>query len=213
MFMYFKQIPIGGYDDNLSYLIGDNLSKEVAVVDPDNLPMIEKIVKEEGLKIVAILITHEHFDHISGIPEALKRWPVPIYGHQAALEKIGDVGVKLRRVREGAEIEIGSSDGSVILKVIHAPGHAPGCVCYLAEGKMIVGDVLFVGGCGRCDLPGSDIRAMWQTFEKLKKLPDETEIYPGHDYGSIPFSTLGEEKKFNRFLSCETFEAFYEKRA
>lgn len=203
---------VGGYDDNFSYLIGDDENKEVAVVDPDNLPMIEKIVDEEGLKVVAILITHEHFDHISGVPEALKRWPVPIYGHQIALDKIGEVEVEKRSVQDGAEAEIGSTEGSIILKVIHAPGHAPSCVCYLANNKMIVGDVLFVGGCGRCDLPEGDIKAMWETFEKLKKLPDEIEIYPGHDYGSTPFSTLGEEKIYNRFFSCETFEDFLKKR-
>ncbi len=209
--MYFKQISIGGYDHNFSYLIGDANTKEVAVVDPDNLPMIEKIVQDENLKITAIFITHEHFDHISGIPEALKRWSVPIYAHELAIEKIGEIDGEVRGLIDREEIEIGSSD-SITLKVIHTPGHSPGSVCYLVENKLIVGDILFVGGCGRCDLPGGDLRAMWKSFNKLKELPNDIEIYPGHDYGKTPYSTLGNEKNINQFFSCERFSEFLKKR-
>ncbi len=207
--MYFRQIKIGGYDENFSYLIGDEATREVMVVDPDNLEMLSQIITEEGLKVKGILITHEHGDHVVGVPATVEKYGVPVYIHAAGRHKVENAGAEIKEIVGGELITIGGLE----IRVIHTPGHAPGAVCFLAEGKLIVGDTLFVGGCGRCDLAGSDVEAMYVSlFEILAKFPDETEIYPGHDYGERPYSTIGREKKENRFLACKSKEEFVKER-
>ena len=102
-----------------------------------------------------------------------------------------------KTVAEGDELVI----GKVTLKVIHTPGHTPGGICLLAEGNLFTGDTLFVGGIGRTDLPGSDHRLFMNSIKnKLLTLPDETIVWPGHDYGPNPSSTIGLEKIANPWL-------------
>jgi glyoxylase-like metal-dependent hydrolase (beta-lactamase superfamily II) len=97
------------------------------------------------------------------------------------------------------------------VKVIHTPGHTRDSVCFLVEKKLFTGDTLFVGECGRTDMPGSDAGALFESlFTRLMKLPDDTEVYPGHDYGPRPTSTIGAEKKNNYTLQPRTKEEFIE---
>lgn len=206
--MYFQQVKVGGYDENFAYLVGDEKSREIAVVDPDNLPLLRSIIERDSLKPVAILVTHEHFDHLAGVEELALAFKIPVYIHFEGRHAL-PFGLEIEEIADGDVIDI----GAVEIQVLHTPGHAPGAVCYLVEDKLITGDTLFVGGCGRCDLEGGDIEAMYRSlYKRLKKLPDHIKVYPGHDYGDKSFSTIGEEKKSNPYLICSSKTEFIEER-
>ncbi len=99
--------------------------------------------------------------------------------------------------------------GQLSIKFIHTPGHTPGSQCFLVDGRLVSGDTLFVGSCGRVDLPGSDPAQLYDSLvNKLKRLPDDTVLYPGHDYAGQPTSTIGEEKRHNVFLRFDRLEDF-----
>lgn len=207
--MYFKQVHIGGYDSNLSYLIGDENTKEVAVVDPDNLPLLNQIIQSDGLEIVAILLTHGHFDHTVGCEEMQKQSAAKIYLHEKNTKLEDLLPENCQIVKNDDQIQI----GELKIKVVETPGHTPGSVCYYVDGKLITGDTLFIGGCGRCDLAGGNPQQMYNSlFNVIGKLPDTTEIYPGHDYGRAPHASLVEEKLNNRFYLCNSEEEFLRER-
>ena len=108
------------------------------------------------------------------------------------------------KLKNNDEIKV----GNIKIKVMHTPGHTPGAICLLVENKLITGDTLFVNAIGRTDLAGGDAMKLFESLQKLKKLGDDVEVYPGHDYGEIPFSTIGGEKKTNPYFMCETKEQF-----
>ncbi|KKU77998.1 MAG: hypothetical protein UY05_C0070G0003 [Candidatus Peregrinibacteria bacterium GW2011_GWA2_47_7] len=205
--MYFKQILAGGYNHNFSYFIGDEKTREVAVVDPVNLSLLEKFIAMDGLFITAIFGTHGHFDHIGEIPEFYKKHAnAKIYVPKSTREKLSQLPNGTFHILSDREkINI----GAVSMEAIFTPGHEPGATCFLVEGKLITGDTLFIEGCGRCDLPDSDVEEQYKSlFERIGGLPETTEIYPGHDYGSKPHSTLAYEKQHNRFYRCKTKDEF-----
>ena len=107
-------------------------------------------------------------------------------------------------MKDNDEIKV----GSIKIKVICTPGHTPCAICLLVENKLITGDTLFVNAIGRTDLAGGDSVKLFESLQKLKKLDDDVEVYPGHDYGKIPFSTIGGEKKANPYFMCSTKEQF-----
>ncbi|HEX2660368.1 MAG TPA: MBL fold metallo-hydrolase, partial [Polyangia bacterium] len=93
-------------------------------------------------------------------------------------------------------------------RALHTPGHTVGGTCFLGDGFLISGDVLFVGGCGRTDFTGGDTAEMWSSLQRIAGLPEETRIYPGHDYGTTPTSTVGRELLENPYLRCATYDDF-----
>ena len=192
--MIFEQIPVG-HMQNFSYLIGDDKTKEAAVVDPGwEIEKILIIAKKHGLNVKHILITHSHYDHIDSIKEITDITTATVYVHKGDSEEIKNKGIeKIKIVNEGDEINI----GKVKIKVLHTPGHTPGSICYLVDKKLVTGDTLFVENIGRTDLPGGSARIMAQSLKRLKKLDEKIEVYPGHDYGSMRHSTIGHEKKNN----------------
>lgn len=202
-----EQIEIGGFDKNFSYFVVSG--KEVAVVDPDNFVLLESLISEAEYKVVAVLITHTHFDHVGGVKDFVKEYGVPVYMHEKAKGRI-TVGGEVILVKDGAEISV----GDLKVRVIYTPGHIDDAVCYYVEEdqSVITGDTLFVEGCGRADLEGSDVKDLWESLARLKGLPDDVKVYPGHDYGSKPVSDIGHEKNHNRFLKCENFEEFKKER-
>ena len=192
--MIFEQIPIGPMQ-NFSYLIGDEDSKEAAIVDPGwEIEKISEIAKKHDLNIKFILITHSHYDHIDKVKEMADATGAVVYVHKEDLDEIKNKGVdKIKTIGENDEIYV----GKIKVKVLHTPGHSPGSVCYLVENKLITGDTLFVENIGRTDLPGGDPRVIAESLKKLKKLDEKIEVYPGHDYGSVPHSSIAHEKKYN----------------
>lgn len=204
--MILKQVSVGSMD-NFSYLIGDELSKEAAVIDPGS--DAERIIdeaKRAGLQIKAILVTHTHYDHIGALSELAAKTNATVYVHKSDVSSIDADNVV--SIDEGSIIKI----GSVEVKAIHTPGHTPGGIVYQIGKKLFTGDTLFVEGCGRTDV-GGDTETMWDTIQRLRDLKDDYEIYPGHDYGSKPHSTIAHEKKHNRFFLCKTREEFFKERS
>jgi glyoxylase-like metal-dependent hydrolase (beta-lactamase superfamily II) len=110
----------------------------------------------------------------------------------------------LVEVSDGQEVAIGKRG----VRALETRGHTVGGTCYLADGYVVTGDVLFVGGCGRTDFQGGDTAEMWKSLQRLMRLPEETRVYPGHDYGETPTSTIAHEIQSNRFMRCATFEEF-----
>lgn len=194
---------------NFSYIIGDEKTKESAVVDAGwEIEKILKIANEEKLKITKIILTHSHFDHVQKIDELTSKTNAVVYFHEDDYNEIKrtikNPNIKIYKLKDNDEIKV----GNIKIKIIHTPGHTLGAICLLFENKLITGDTLFVNAIGRTDLTGGDAVKLFESLQKLKKLEDDVEVYPGHDYGEIPFSTIGGEKKTNPYFKCESKEQF-----
>jgi glyoxylase-like metal-dependent hydrolase (beta-lactamase superfamily II) len=203
---------------NFVYLIGDRQTGECLIVDPAwDVNGLIAIAEGDGLKIVGALATHYHPDHVGGGFMGLG-----IEGVAALLERIGVQVHVHRQEASGLKRITGLSDSDLVrhesgdllsvgeqrIEFIHTPGHTPGSQCFLVNGERLVsGDTLFINGCGRVDLPGSDPEKMYESLtQKLAKLPDETVLYPGHDYADRPISTIGEEKQTNYYLRLSNLD-------
>ena len=199
--MFFKQVQQHG--DNFSYIIADDTTGEAAVVDSSyNAGEITRIIKAENLKLKYIINTHGHSDHASGNQELRSISTAKIVAHN--LSRINpDI-----KVNDGDTLNI----GAIPVKVIHTPGHTPDSICLLVNNqKLLTGDTLFVGECGRTDLPGGNSKSMYNSlFHKILKLNDNIEVYPGHDYGQKPSSTIGEERQSNYTLEPRSLAEFIE---
>ena len=157
------------------------------------------------------MITHTHSDHIDGIAEVFKTYSVPIYVHKNGTSYID---YKTETIDEGQTIEL----GGIQIEVIYTPGHNDDSVCYYVAKNnavnqtplLITGDTLFVQGCGRTT--ETRVKDLYESLQEIKNLPDDTLIYPGHDYGPTPTSSIAEEKVNNRFLMVKNFDEFYKLR-
>jgi hydroxyacylglutathione hydrolase len=198
IFMYFKQIKYRG--DNFSYIIADEASGEAAVVDPSfNVDAIILILKDQNFSLKYIINTHGHADHTAGNEELKAAFQSKIVAH------------KLSHVNQDISIVDGDTIrlGAISIKVMHTPGHTPDSICLLIDGKLLTGDTLFVGECGRTDLPGGSVEDMYTSLlQKIAKLDDNIEVYPGHDYGPSPDSTIAKEKQTNYTLQNRTLKQF-----
>jgi glyoxylase-like metal-dependent hydrolase (beta-lactamase superfamily II) len=196
--MFFKQVKQFG--DNFSYIIADDATKEAAVVDPNfNKNAIIQIIKDQNLNLKYIINTHHHMDHTASNEDFRSKFGAKVVAHKLAFIN-KDVSVV-----DGASIKV----GKILIKVIHTPGHTPDSICLLADDKLLTGDTLFVGECGRTDLPGGSAEDMYHSlFDKLMKLDDNIRVYPGHDYGPKTHSTIGAERRTNYTLQKRTVEEF-----
>ncbi|MBI5242369.1 MAG: MBL fold metallo-hydrolase [Elusimicrobia bacterium] len=193
-----KQLLLGPMD-NYVYLVGDAAAKECAVVDPGwDAPAILKAIEAEGLLLRAVLLTHHHFDHANGIPDLLAKAEVPVYVHKDDAPFIKRAGSMLRAVEDGQTLKVGGRE----LTFLHTPGHTRGSQCLLIEGRLLTGDTLFIGCCGRVDLPDSDPRKLYGSLRKLGALPDDLLIYPGHNYSPETSARLGDEKLSNPYIAA-----------
>jgi glyoxylase-like metal-dependent hydrolase (beta-lactamase superfamily II) len=225
--LYFRQLlagrdfalvhPVAGQMVNFCYLIGDRTTKKALVVDPAwDVRNLLDIAENDGMEVDGILATHYHPDHIGG-----DLFGLPVEGVSKLLELKGMKVHVQKEEAEGVKHVTGASDtdlilhdsgdkfsvGNVEIEFLHTPGHTPGSQCFLVRNRLVSGDTLFVQGCGRVDLPGSDPEEMYRSLtERLAKLPDDVELFPGHDYGGQPTSTLGEERRTNYSLQVPTLE-------
>jgi len=221
--LYFAQLPVGPMA-NLAYLVGSRSAREALVVDPawDVDALLDR-AETDGVRVVGALVTHYHPDHvggalfgheIEGVARLLERCPVPIHANTVEAEGVrrvtGASASDLVAHESGDVIEV----GEVRIRLIHTPGHTPGSQCFLVEagagpGHLVSGDTLFLGSCGRVDLPGSDPEAMYHSLhDKLGRLPDETLLFPGHLYSSEPSSSIGEQKRTNPYLRVDRLDDF-----
>jgi glyoxylase-like metal-dependent hydrolase (beta-lactamase superfamily II) len=199
--MFFKQIQQHG--DNFSYIIADETAQEAAVVDPSyNADEIIKVIKNEKLQLKYIIDTHGHSDHTAGNSELQSIFGAKLVAHKQSKTHY-DIPVD-----EGDLLKV----GKISIKIIYTPGHTADSICLLVDNqKLLTGDTLFVGECGRTDFPGGNTKNMYESlFNKLVKLNDNVEVYPGHDYGLKPSSTIGEEKKSNYTLQPRSLKDFIE---
>jgi glyoxylase-like metal-dependent hydrolase (beta-lactamase superfamily II) len=188
--MFIKQIAIG-YLDNFSYIAGCENTRKALVIDPG--PDVERMVSlaaDENLEIVTIVNTHGHGDHTAGNAKLKSRTGAQIVIHELDGDRYPDADVLLSHEKT---LQL----GEITVDVIHTPGHTPGGICLHARGNLFTGDTLFVGDSGRTDLAGGDRSTLGKSIRRLMQLPDPTVVWPGHDYGPTPSSTIGWEKRNN----------------
>jgi hydroxyacylglutathione hydrolase len=205
--MIFRQIPVGMMA-NFVYVLGCEKTGLAAVVDPSSdTSDVLAFLAEKGLRIDTILVTHGHSDHVGGVASLAQETGAKVVVHKSDASGLQQrtIPTEIVTVEGGEKLKV----GEIEIEVIHTPGHTPGGICFLAEGKLITGDTLFVGDCGRADLPGGSPKQLFESLhQKLKPLDDDIEVYPGHDYGSRPSSTMGHEKTTNPTLICNSLEEF-----
>jgi hydroxyacylglutathione hydrolase len=200
-------------------------TREAAVVDPAwEVDRLLREAERQSVRITKALITHGHNDHVEGVAELVARTGATIVVNARELPRVRQilkVDVKADAPPSAATQEPTAhvqwqtivdrelvSIGRRGLRALETPGHTGGGTCFLADGYVVTGDVLFVGGCGRTDFPGGDTAAMWKSLQRLAALPEETRVYPGHNYGTTPTSTMGRELLENPYLRCATFDEF-----
>ena len=227
--LYFKQLLSGrdfAHGDmlaqqmvNFVYLIGDREKGEAVVVDPAyGVDDLIEILDTDGLRLTGVLGTHYHADHLGG--------SIMGYGIEGIRELTGrtDVDARVHVQRPEAEwvlrnTGVSESDlvlhdsgdvvmaGDIPITLMHTPGHTPGSQCFLVDGKLVAGDTLFLDGCGRTDLPGSDPEAMYESLtQRLAVVPDDTVLYPGHLYSMEPSATMGETRAHNYVFRIPTLD-------
>ena len=217
--LYLKQVQLGPMQ-NFVYLIGDRAVRRAVVVDPAwEIDRILQILAADDMVLAAALVTHFHPDHlggdmmghhIQGAVELLERnQKIKVHIHKSEADYVSRIcGLSRSDLilnESGDEVIVGTQR----IRLLHTPGHTPGSQCFLVGNNLVSGDTLFVGSCGRVDLPGSDPAQMYDSLvNKLRVLPDDTVLYPGHDYAGQPVSTIGEEKRRNVFLRFNRLEDF-----
>jgi len=216
--IYFKQLELGPMQ-NYVYLLGDPTTHEAAVVDAAwDIDTIVRTAEAEGYRITKDLVTHFHPDHlggdlmghtIRGAAELTARVPAKVYVHKAELPFVhrltGLSGSDVVAVAAGDEVAV----GNLKVKLLHTPGHTPGSQCFLVGNALVSGDTLFIGSCGRVDLPGSNPEDMYRSLTQvLAALPDETLLFPGHNYADRPRSTIGDEKRTNMMMRFPSLKDF-----
>ena len=198
--MIFEQIQAKG-DRNFAYLIGDQAAREAAIVDPayDPARSLDHATRH-GLKVRYVISTHSHPDHIAGNAYILERTRAGEVLHESSPHP------SQVRVKDNEELAL----GAIRLRFLHTPGHIPDHVCVLAGGKLLTGDILFVGKVGGTGghFAGSDPKQQWESLQRLIMLDPSIEVWPGHDYGVAPSSTIGHEVATNPFLLCKNLEEF-----
>ena len=188
-----------GAADNFSYLVYCPETLKGVVVDPSFAPQVLlDTAAEKGVEIRLLINTHGHRDHTAGNSDILAATKVQLAAHLADLPNAD------RPLVDGDVIAVGNG----LIKILHTPGHSPGSIVLQTESAVITGDTLFVSRCGRADLPGSDVNQMYQSLQRLKQLPAATRVFPGHDYGPQPVSTIGLELEQNYYLRCPDLESF-----
>jgi glyoxylase-like metal-dependent hydrolase (beta-lactamase superfamily II) len=180
-------------------------TREAAVVDP--AWEVDRLLREAArlqVRITRILVTHTHNDHIEGVEELARETGAEVLVHPHEADRVRPLAAKVALLADRQDIAVGRRG----LRALETFGHTTGGTCFLADGYLVTGDVLFVGGCGRTDFPGGSTAALWQSLQRLAALPEETRVYPGHNYGRTPTSTIGREREENPYLRCKSFEEF-----
>jgi glyoxylase-like metal-dependent hydrolase (beta-lactamase superfamily II) len=222
--LYFRQLlsgkdfalgdPVATQMVNYVYLIGDRTTGAAVVIDPAYaISQLVDILDADGMHLVGALATHHHADHvggslmgltIEGIGALLERQTVPVHVHRAEAESVR----RATGVSAGDLVTHDSGDvlevGAIPIEFLHTPGHTPGSQCFLVDGMLVSGDTLFLEGCGRTDLPGSNPEDMYRSLSRLAELPDDIGVYPGHHYSPASRGTLAAVKEINQVLRPRT---------
>ncbi|MGA0356514.1 MAG: MBL fold metallo-hydrolase [Ilumatobacteraceae bacterium] len=215
--LYFRQMlsgrdfavgnPFATQMVNFAYAIGDRSTGECLLVDPAwDVEGLISNVGDDGMTVTGVLATHYHADHvggsimghdIEGVAALLGHLSCPVHVQAEEvewMERTSGVGTDhLVAHAPGDVITV----GEVEIRLVHTPGHTPGSQCFLVDGRLVAGDTLFLDGCGRTDLPGSDPTAMAESLRTLHRVDDEVVLYPGHRYSVASCATMGSVKQSN----------------
>lgn len=208
---------------NFVYLVGSTETRKVAVIDAAwDIDEILRLAAADDVEITHALVTHTHPDHvgswlqgahIEGVEELLAKTKAKVVVHKAEAEFLKSLSPSdIIKSESGDKIDV----GGIGIQLIHTPGHTPGSQCFLLgeippkqPGRLIAGDTLFIGSCGRVDFSGSSPEQMYESLtQKLMQLPDDTILFPGHNYAPEMSSTIGEEKRTNPYLQFHSLNAF-----
>jgi glyoxylase-like metal-dependent hydrolase (beta-lactamase superfamily II) len=201
--------PVAAQMVNFVYVVGDRSSGECVLVDPAySVGELLDAVAADGMRVVGVVASHYHPDHIGGsmmgltiegVPALLERVDVPVHVQAAeapwVARTIGISADELAAHEPGDVVTV----GGVAIELLHTPGHTPGSQCLLVDGCLVTGDTLFLDGCGRTDLPGSDAEAMYDSLQRLATLPGGTVVLPGHRY-SLPSSATLESIREQNYV-------------
>ncbi|MFQ5902849.1 MAG: MBL fold metallo-hydrolase [Candidatus Binatia bacterium] len=220
--LYFKQIEIGPMQ-NFVYLVGSTESRKVAVIDAAwDIVKILRLAAADEMEVTHAFVTHTHPDHvgsssrgaqIEGVEELLGKTKAKVVVHKAEAEFLQSLSPSdIIKTESGDKIDV----GGIEIQLVQTPGHTPGSQCFLLDGlspdqpaRLIAGDTLFIGSCGRVDFPGGSAEEMYDSLtQKLMRLPDETLLFPGHNYANATTSTIGEQKRTNPYLQFHSLNAF-----
>ena len=212
-----EQIEIGPMQ-NYTYIIGCRSTREVVVVDPAwDVDSLVTHIASKDYHLTAALATHYHPDHVGGsfggnevegVAKLMELNPVKVYAHK--LEVPGLKKVKLLSDSDIVKVDSGDTlgVGDIEIEFLHTPGHTPGSQCFRVKNTLVRGDTLFINGCGRVHLPGSNSEDMYHSMCKLCTLPDDTLLLPGHNYGHVPNATMGETKQMNTYLRINDLDTW-----
>ncbi len=215
--LYFRQLlsgrdfatddPLAAQMVNFVYAIGDRTTGECVLVDPayDPAGLVDTVAADD-MRVVGVLATHYHPDHVGGsmmghtlqgVADLLERVSCPVHVQRDEVEWVtkttGLTAAQLKAHDSGDVVAV----GGIEIQLVHTPGHTPGSQCFLVEGKLVSGDTLFLDGCGRTDLPGSDQMQMLQSLKRLSKVDDDVILYPGHRYSLASSASMGSVKQAN----------------
>ncbi len=205
--MRILSITVGEFEEN-TYLVIDETTRRAVLIDPGAEPdRVVEWIRDAGVTLDAIWLTHAHLDHVGAIAGVKREWPVPVYMHPAdrptlarAPEAAAGYGLAFE-TPPVPEHELAAGDtmtvGDLAFSVMHVPGHSPGHVVFHGNGVVLGGDLLFAGSIGRTDLPLGDPRAMEESLARACEMGDELVVYPGHG----PATTIGDERASNPFLT------------
>ena len=225
--LYFRQLlagedfgivhPDAGAWRNFAYLIGDRETRECVLVDPAwDVRGLLDVAAADGMTVVGALATHYHPDHvggefaglrIEGLRELMTLHPAPVHANKEEA-----AGIRIMTGLSQSDLTLHDAGetiqvGTIPVVLVHTPGHTPGSQCFLVRDRLVSGDTLFVNGCGRVDLPGSDPDEMYATLtQRLAKLPEDTVLYPGHDYGPTRTATFGDQRRTNQYLRIRSLD-------
>jgi glyoxylase-like metal-dependent hydrolase (beta-lactamase superfamily II) len=197
----------------MTYLVACPESREALLIDPGGpAPLLAQRLQQEGWRLRWIVNTHGHADHTAGNDLWTAKTGAPVVMHRLDEELFLRPEMQAQARDEGfpplSRVDLAVEDGHQLSlgrftgMVLHTPGHTPGSICLYFPGHLFTGDTLFVEAAGRTDLPGGSLEILIQSLlERIMPLPDDTLVWPGHDYGPAPFSTLGQEKADNPFLT------------
>ena len=204
--IFVHQFELGPWD-NFIYFIGDKATRKCAVVDPAwDADAIVAEAEKLDVTIERAFCTHSHFDHVNRVDALLKTHDIPVHMMKQEVEFSGFKCENLAPSSPGDTVTIGEHTE---VTFVHTPGHTPGSTTYRVKDAIVTGDTLFIQGCGRCDFVGGDPEIMFNTLKSLtEKLPKETRLYPGHNYGPTLVSTLDSELKENPYLQHNTLQDF-----
>jgi len=199
--MIVRQLPVGPMQ-NFVYLLADESSREGLVVDSGwEIEPILKAVAEEKVRVLYVVATHNHFDHVASIQDLADALGARVVAY-ADSPTPHDISV-----RDGDTLRLGNRE----VRVLATPGHSEDGICLYDGENLFTGDTLFMGNCGRVDLAGGSAEKLFDSLHNvIMKLPPGTMIYPGHDYGDVPSRTLEKEKKVNIVLNASRFDEFFE---